>query len=431
MKFFRSLTTVSTVLAVALLSGCGSSASQERVEKAYDLSVPTVHQEFKVTRDVDANHDIDIIEDGDKIIFEIFGSARHNDFFVNSDNNDNSGHQRTHGADYLIEDGRLFIYEGPGWSWNYVKRVDIQRHANSTTMTLDKSDFRNLSSNIKAIGMQYDSNWNNTRLTQTTELTVNNDVVQNVPASMSVNENDIHMYVSLSSESLDINMASGSNPRKNHGMIFMDTDQDNNTGLRRYGVGADYLVQDRLLFRYTGSGRNWSWELMGRFGQRGSDSFRAFINTNQLGNTSEIDFVAKYYDSSWNSFDSSSIHTVKADGFDAVKARLEAAFPNERNLIVDEHINGDIYRVSSFTEGSGRDNTGTYLINVETLELLSYIKLTNYEAILDTKIDRANSEVKFLVEVRPMGTHSISTFDLNSGVLKSEEDIASDLSIIE
>ena len=45
--------------------------------------------------------------------------------------------------------------------------------------------------------------------------------------------------------------------------IYIDTDNNPLTGYRgwdgRYAIGADYLIEDRYLQRYTGSGTNWSW----------------------------------------------------------------------------------------------------------------------------------------------------------------------------
>ena len=45
--------------------------------------------------------------------------------------------------------------------------------------------------------------------------------------------------------------------------IYLDTDHNPATGFKgssgEYPVGADYLVQGAAIFRYSGSGRDWSW----------------------------------------------------------------------------------------------------------------------------------------------------------------------------
>ena len=41
--------------------------------------------------------------------------------------------------------------------------------------------------------------------------------------------------------------------------VFVDTDQSPDTGFARAGIGADYLVENGRLYRYSGSGRDWAW----------------------------------------------------------------------------------------------------------------------------------------------------------------------------
>lgn len=43
---------------------------------------------------------------------------------------------------------------------------------------------------------------------------------------------------------------------------YIDTDQNVNTGLRTNGIGANYLVENNSLYRYTGTGSNWSWAVV-------------------------------------------------------------------------------------------------------------------------------------------------------------------------
>lgn len=42
--------------------------------------------------------------------------------------------------------------------------------------------------------------------------------------------------------------------------IYIDTDSNLNTGFKVREVGADFLIEGRNLYRYTGTGNNWSWE---------------------------------------------------------------------------------------------------------------------------------------------------------------------------
>lgn len=40
---------------------------------------------------------------------------------------------------------------------------------------------------------------------------------------------------------------------------YIDTDQSSGTGFQSNGIGANYLVENNTLYRYTGTGSDWSW----------------------------------------------------------------------------------------------------------------------------------------------------------------------------
>lgn len=42
--------------------------------------------------------------------------------------------------------------------------------------------------------------------------------------------------------------------------VYLDTDQNSNTGFRTGNIGADYIIEGRAIHRYTGLGNNWNWE---------------------------------------------------------------------------------------------------------------------------------------------------------------------------
>ncbi len=45
--------------------------------------------------------------------------------------------------------------------------------------------------------------------------------------------------------------------------VYVDADRMPGTGWSRYGVGADFLIEERALYRYTGDGTSWSWSYAG------------------------------------------------------------------------------------------------------------------------------------------------------------------------
>lgn len=44
--------------------------------------------------------------------------------------------------------------------------------------------------------------------------------------------------------------------------VLIDTNQSTTNGLRLGGIGADYLLENSSLYRYTGNGTSWSWSLV-------------------------------------------------------------------------------------------------------------------------------------------------------------------------
>jgi hypothetical protein len=45
--------------------------------------------------------------------------------------------------------------------------------------------------------------------------------------------------------------------------IYLDSDNQASSGYNFELMGADYLLQGASLYRYTGTGENWSWEYLG------------------------------------------------------------------------------------------------------------------------------------------------------------------------
>lgn len=41
--------------------------------------------------------------------------------------------------------------------------------------------------------------------------------------------------------------------------VYIDTDQNTTTGFTTNGIGANFLLENNTLYRYTGTGTNWSW----------------------------------------------------------------------------------------------------------------------------------------------------------------------------
>lgn len=64
-----------------------------------------------------------LVENGNLYVMVQGRMGDWNDIFLDVDNDSSTGHQSwiwTMGADYLMEDGLLFVSTGPGWEWEEV-----------------------------------------------------------------------------------------------------------------------------------------------------------------------------------------------------------------------------------------------------------------------------------------------------------------------
>ena len=77
--------------------------------------------------------------------------------------------------------------------------------------------------------------------------------------------------------------------------LYLDTDSQVNTGFTGFAgeftTGADYLLEGRDLYRYTGSGSDWAWAYQGEMSAGFVGSVAEIeISRQLLGNPSDISF---------------------------------------------------------------------------------------------------------------------------------------------
>jgi hypothetical protein len=73
--------------------------------------------------------------------------------------------------------------------------------------------------------------------------------------------------------------------------IYLDTDTDGTTGYNSgLGIGADYVLQSNVLYRYTGEGGNWSWDFVTETAAQnnGVGDFEMRFALSQLGSPATI-----------------------------------------------------------------------------------------------------------------------------------------------
>ncbi len=72
-----------------------------------------------------------------------------------------------------------------------------------------------------------------------------------------------------------------------HIQIYIDTDKVESTGYRIWGeegAGAEYLIEDDYIFKYTGTGKqDWSWEYIGSLNSKTNDGYHAALSLDYFG----------------------------------------------------------------------------------------------------------------------------------------------------
>ncbi len=175
-------------------------------------------------------------------------------------------------ANYMIEGGNLYKYNGDGtsWSWTYLQNVESSILNNTITTEIYPSSIETGDNTlISAIADTLNLNWaiqdmtnilrGVTEVTQTdTVYLIEDDIDKSIRGHQ-----DIKRLTSTDSVSeLIVEMVLRRRPRtSNHYVIFIDTDGVYG-GYKNYEITASHMVMDGKLYRYSGDGDSWDWAYM-------------------------------------------------------------------------------------------------------------------------------------------------------------------------
>jgi hypothetical protein len=157
------------------------------------------------------------------------------------------------GADYLIENTRLYSYAGDGssWTWTQIGTLTPAIGASSASWSVARS----------ALGEAAFPN--------RADVCFETETAADVRDTSAIYE---HVY---SDETVPIHAQVASNDGSNiyyqatfdiaysHKHVFVDADENAATGYDVGGVGADYMIENASLYAYTGDGSTWSWSSLG------------------------------------------------------------------------------------------------------------------------------------------------------------------------
>ena len=109
-------------------------------------------QEYHLSSDINIISNTEVSSNNENLILSIQGTfidKSHFELFINSDNNEKTGHKKTNGSEYLIQNSTLFVYSGDGDSWEWTKIAKIESYFSGISweakvplslLQLDKND---------------------------------------------------------------------------------------------------------------------------------------------------------------------------------------------------------------------------------------------------------------------------------------------------
>lgn len=180
------------------------------------------------------------------ITFIHHAPADHLFVYIDSDNNENTGHKTIfpgRGIDYILQDDSLYRYTGlpmPNtWEWVSLARTEKTPTRSTWVFSSGYIGFPNISARtpIKMGFSRQDASWSN-QFTSPILWIPDYTVVYNEPALFDITYNhaipDDHVFV------------------------YIDSDHNASTGASGYPLtGVDYVLQDGSLYRWNGSSMDW------------------------------------------------------------------------------------------------------------------------------------------------------------------------------
>lgn len=147
------------------------------------------------------------------------------------------------GADYLVENGVLYRYSGSNgsWAWTQLKQLPFTRGATSASLSVAKTDIGSPAS--------IDS------VTQTTPPTVTSVKITTTTAASPPPSTS----TTVSVDGLNIRYVIPFASTPTWTRVYIDANRTPSSGYPNSGIGAEYLIENGRLFRYSGSNGGWGW----------------------------------------------------------------------------------------------------------------------------------------------------------------------------
>jgi hypothetical protein len=186
--------------------------------------------------------------------FEFSGTYAYHRVYLDTDESAASGFVRCGlGANYLIENSTLWRYTGTGSSWSWTSLGPVTRTIGpaSATWSVARSALGETAAPNGADVCFEVETASNVRTTSGKYHHAYSDETGPIHAYFAENDGSSIRYQAT----FDVSYA------QKH--VFIDTDSSSATGYTTGGVGADYMIENGSVYRYTGTGSTWSWTSLG------------------------------------------------------------------------------------------------------------------------------------------------------------------------
>ncbi len=309
---------ISTIFMGLFLTGCGGDEANSSTNHV-DANQPHKVQRVLVANFNDSSQ-YHIQSDDEFIFFKIYNYDKnivaHSQFYLNIDNNTQTGYKNNSGSEYLIEDNRLYKYIGSGgydWKWELVDTVAYQKIADDDvsksfiSAKVAKSLLENLGDMFSSESVKVSKDWIAISYTPNKRyISQSGDVL----ASLLFENGRTHYIDLYEYDNRLIFSAVTKNSELKFAQYFLDLDNNSQTGYisNNIGRGFEYLLEEDRVYKYTGGNSgDWSWELVdnGTFGideitQNGiykveSSFFKSSLKLNQ----EDIKIAFRAYDENW------------------------------------------------------------------------------------------------------------------------------------
>ncbi len=266
---FRNFGMISLV-STLMLAGCGGETrNNEMSAQLHKINLPEAN--IKVDRanwqGVDElTNGLAITNNEEFISFKIGvpykeSHLRASVIFIDADNNSQTGYARDWnyhiGAEYMIENNNLYSYNGSGWNWTFIARVDSDLISRFEDEYEVPRNILTTTDQIRAMYALFYDDWNLHSRSDVVSYDIK--VENNNQTNVNISDTDSQITISLTNNQIvsnDINED-----------IFIDSDNNPNTGYTRGGfnygaMGADYLIEGSSIYQHSSDG--WHWNRVGQ-----------------------------------------------------------------------------------------------------------------------------------------------------------------------